>query len=190
MTEASAGLRKALARKAGVSKLTTEELLAEMTDEQKAEMAAAFAPAAVVKDMPPKKDGEDEEDESEMGDKPKSEKEKDEHMGDDDKAKASAERAIAVLSHEHAQGRMDVAKTLLANDKLSADDIIKVLAIAAPAAPADPEAAAREEMKSVLKETGAPEIEANNGGASPSSGDSASIWDKTYAKLGLAKPSA
>lgn len=190
MTEASAGLRKALARKAGVSKMKIDELLAEMSDEQKTALAAALAPVAGAKDMPPKMHGEDEEDESEMGDKPKSKNDDEEYMDEDAKAKAATERAVAVLSHEHVQGRMDVAKGLLANEKLSADEIISVLAAAAPPKPADPEAAARDEMKAVLKETGAPEIEANNGGSVPSAGGSASIWDKTYAKLGLAKPSA
>lgn len=190
MTEASAGLRKALARKAGVSKLTTEELLAEMSDEQKTALAASLAPAAAAASEVMEPKGEDEEEESEMGDKPKSKKKDDKYMDEDAKAKAATERAVAVLSHEHAHGRMDVAKSLLANDKLSADEIIQVLSAAAPTAPADPEAAAREEMKAALKESGAPEIEANNGGAAPAAGGSASIWAKTYAKLGYAKQSA
>lgn len=187
MTEASTGLRKALARKAGVSQLTTEDLLAQLSDDQKAGLAAALSPAANAGDTPKKAtDDEDEDDMETEGDgtkKPKSEKKDDEYMDDEAKAKAATERAVAVMSNEHAQGRMDAAKMLLANDKLSADEIVTILASTAPTTTADPEAAARKEMQDALAETGAPEIEANDGGASKPKANSAGVWDAAYAKV-------
>lgn len=182
MTEASAGLRKALARKAGVSKLTPDELLAEMSDEQKIALAASLTPAAnAAEAMEP------EEDEEEMEDgkkKPKTMK-KDKNMDEDEdmKAKAATDRAIAVLSHEHAQGRMDVATGLLANDKLSADEIITVLAAMDPAEKPDPEAAARAEMQAALNDNANSEIEANDGAAPKTKANAANVWDAAYAKV-------
>lgn len=178
MTEASLGLRKALARNAGVSKLTNEELLASMSDEQKAAIAASVTPAAKAEEP------EGEEDEMEDGKKkPKSKKKDDEYMDDDAKAKAATERAVAVLSNGHAQGRMDVATGLLANDKLSADEIITVLAAMAPAEKPDPEAAARAEMQAALEANGNSEIEANDGGVSKPEAKAADVWAAAHAKV-------
>lgn len=196
MTEASTGLRKALARGQNgtvqtLAEMSNEDLIANLSDEQKAALAASMAAAAAAKDMP-EPEGEDGEEEAEAGDdaEPKSKK-KDDYTGDD-KAKASDEtqRAVAVLTHEHAQGRMDLAKNLLANDKLSADEIIGILSASAPEKPADPEAAARAEMQAALQANSNSAIEANNAGTKPGANASASIWDKTYAKLGLAEQKA
>lgn len=200
MTEASTGLRKALARKAGVSQLTPEELLAQMSDDQKAAIAAslapaasASAPAATAGDMPPKKDGEDEADDAEAGDgekKPKSKDKDDEkYMDEDAKAKAATARAVAVMSSEHVAGRTKLAADLLANEKLSADEIIGILSASAPATSTDPEDAARADMQAALKAAGKSGIEANDGGVVTPAAAS-SVWEKTYAKLGLAKPAA
>lgn len=194
MTDASNGLRKALARKAGVSQLSTEELLAEMSEEQKTALAAALVPAS-----PPAPDSSasDDNDEDDMGDeqkKPKSKKKGDgEHMEDDangEPAKASAEteRAVAVMSSEHVAGRTKLAADLLANQKLSADEIIAILASSAPAG-ADPEAGAREEMQAALKKAGQSEVEANSGSA-PSTNASGDLWGKAYQRLNLIKPAA
>jgi hypothetical protein len=170
MTEASKGLRKAIVRNAGVSKLTTDELLAEMTDDQKAAIAASLAPAANAaapaanagNTPKPDAEAEDDEDDAEMMDKKKkSKKDGEEEYMDDDKAKAATDRAIAVMSSEHFAGREAQAKTLLANDKLSADEIITILADLKPAAPADPEAGARAEMQAALKDNAPSGIEAN-----------------------------
>lgn len=185
MTEASTGLRKALARKAGVSKLTTAELLAEMTEEQKAELAASLAPANAPAPAASASDDEDEDD-MEMGDgekKPKSKKKDDEYMDEDAKAKAATERAVAVMSSEHVAGRTKLAADLLANDKLSADEIISILAASAPAAPADPEAAARAEMQDALAEAGNYEIEANDRVSISTDASAANVWDGAIARV-------
>lgn len=190
MTEASTGLRKALARKAGVSKLSTEELLAEMSDEQKAGVAAALAasdppaPAASASD-------DADEDDTDMPDgekKPKAKKKDDENMDDDAGAKAATERAVAVMSSEHVAGRTKLAADLLANDKLSADEIVAILSASAPAASGDPDAAARAEMQNALAETGNSNIAADGGGSpsTPKAGG-AQVWDKALAKINAAR---
>lgn len=189
MTEASTGLRKALARGANVSALSPEELLAQMTDEQKTALAASLAPAANAGEAPkPEADATDDEDEDdlEMGEKKSKEKE----YAADDKAKAATDRALAVMSSEHFAGREAQAKTLLANDKLSADEIITMLADLKPAASADPEADARAEMQAALKDSTPPTIDANAAPGTTPAQAAGSIWDKTYAKLGYVQPAA
>ena len=185
MTEASTGLRKALVRNAGVSKLTVAELLAEMSDEQKTELSASLAPAANAGGAPePEAEAMDEE-ESEAMDKKKAKKKdgEEEYMGDD-KAKAATDRAIAVMSSEHFAGNEAQAKTLLANDKLSADEIVSLLADMKPAAPADAEAAARAEMQAALKDNAGSEIEANNsGGKKAPAANAADVWAFATAKV-------
>lgn len=162
MTEASTGLRKALARGANVSALSPEELLAQMTDEQKTALAASLAPAAKAGEAPkPEADATDDEDEDDLEMGEKKSKEKDKEYAADDKAKAATDRALAVMSSEHFAGREAQAKTLLANDKLSADEIITMLADLKPAASADPEADARAEMQAALKDNTPSGIEAN-----------------------------
>lgn len=184
MTEASLGLRKALARNAGVQKLTAEELLAQMSDEQKTTLAASLAPAPAP--AASASDDGDEDDLENMEDgkkKPKSKKKDDEYMDDDAKAKAATERAVAVMSSEHATGRTKLAADLLANDKLSADEIISILSASAPATTPDPEAAARAEMQAALEANGNSEIEANDGGVSKPEAKSADVWAAAHAKV-------
>lgn len=188
MTEASTGLRKALARKAGVQKLSTDELLAEMTDEQKAGVAAALAASTPAASAPNASASDDsDEDDTEMGDgekKPKAENKDDEDMAAESGAKAATERAVAVMSSEHVAGRTKLAADLLANDKLSADEIIGILSASAPEKPDDPEAAARAEMQAAINATGNSSIDANGGGApSTQKSDSGALWDKAVAKL-------
>lgn len=204
MTEATAGLRKALARGAGVSKMTPEELLAQMSDDQKAALAATLAPAAAsaaapaaAGDMPKKGEGEGDDDDADMVDGEKKSKSKDkdgdEYMEGDEAeagAKASGGRdvALAVMASEHFAGREKLAATLLANDKLSADEIIAILSASGTTA-TDPEDAARADMKAALAAAGKSGIEANDGGT-VTPGAAASVWDKSYAKLGLVKPAS
>lgn len=159
MTEASTGLRKALARKAGVSQLSTEDLLAQLSDDQKAGLAAALNPAANAGDKPKKaSDDEDEDDMEPEGDgkKPKSKKKDDEYM--DDKAlaaKAATDRSLAVMASEHFAGREKLAATLLGSS-MSADEIITALAAApkgaTPSADSetDADAKARADMRAKL----------------------------------------
>lgn len=187
MTDARTGLRSKLARNAGISQLTTEELIAQMTDEQKTAIAASLAPApapaAKAEAMEPEGDEEEGEDGKKM--MPKSKGEGDDDMGDEDaKAKAATERAVAVMSSEHAVGRMEQAGKLLANDKLSADEIISVLSVAASSTtPADPEAAARADMQAALKENANTVIEANDGGGQKPASKAADVWAAAHAKV-------
>lgn len=146
MTVAQQGLRQALARGASgsvlaIAEMKTEDLLAGMSDEQKAELAAslaASAPAPAAASMEP---GEDDPKCSKCGDPMKDGKCKkcssdasaEASASDDPVATARAEerkRFTAVMSSEHYKGREALAATLLANDKLGADDIIAALASA------------------------------------------------------------
>ena len=186
MTEASTGLRKALVRNASVSKMTTAELLAEMSEEQKTELAASLAPVAKAGDKPaPGAEAEDDDDDAEMMDKKKkSKKDGDEEYMGDDKAKAATDRAIAVMSSEHFAGREAQATKLLGNDKLSADEIVSLLADMTPAASGDAEAAARDAMKAALSDNKPTGIEANDGGskATPAS-EANAVWAFATAKV-------
>ena len=193
MTEASTGLRKALARKAGVSQLSTEELIAQMTDEQKIALAAALPTASAADPAKKCSDDEDEDDMEDNGDgeKKPDAKKKDNKMKDKEtaaSADAGTQRALAVMSSEHFAGHEAQAKTLLANDKLSADEIITILADLKPAAPADLEADARADMQAALKENAPSGVEANSSGLPAQV--AGNIWENSYAKLGLIKPAA
>lgn len=91
---------------------------------------------------------------------------------------AATARAVAVMSSEHVAGRTKLAADLLANEKLSADDIIAILA--ASGGGDRPDAAA--EMRQVLAEM------AERNGASAAIGErrqgsAAAIWDRAYAKI-------
>ncbi len=116
-------------------------------------MAARAGKPMPEKETMPEDEDEAEAEEAEAGKKPKGKK-KDEYMTEDEAnaaiaeatAKAKADeraRFAAVMASDEYQGRESLAATLLANDKLSADEIVTALA-AAPkaAAPAAPEPAA------------------------------------------------
>lgn len=154
--------------------------------------ADALKPNA--KDMMPEED-EAEAEEAEAEESEAKEKDKDYMNTDEANAAVAAARAderarcLAVISSEHFAGREAQATKLLAKDGLSADDVIELLADIAPAKAADPEAAAREEMRAAIEEAGISGVEANDSGAVEQDG-SASVWDKTYAKLGLNKAAA
>jgi hypothetical protein len=129
--------------------------------------AAVRAGSPKPDDMEPKETAEDEEDADEAEAKPKGKK-KDQYMTESETndaiASARAEgfaqataRANAVLASEHYTGREALATTMLANEKLSADEITTFLAAApkaaAPAAPAAAETddeAARAELRQNL----------------------------------------
>lgn len=132
-------------------------------------------------------------------------KKKDDYMTEDEHnaavaeatAKAKADeraRFGAVMASEHYEGREKLAATLLANDKLSADEIIGALEAASPAVAeeteADTEAAAREEMQAALNSSSSATIEANTRSNQTDPKASADVWGKTYSKLGLAKADA
>jgi hypothetical protein len=173
MTGASEGLRKALVRGQKGSVLTlpemsTEELLAQMTDDQKTALAASLNPAAAG-DMPKKTGDYEDEDEMEDGNKkPKSKDKKDDENMDDkaSAAKAATDRSLAVMASEHFAGREKLAATLLGSS-MSSDEIITALA-AAPkgtSADADPDSDEDKARANLRKELAAnqPGLTGNDG---------------------------
>lgn len=193
MTTAAAGVQKALARAGSsvvtIAEMTAEDLIAQMTDEQKTALSAQIAPVASAADMPPKKkdgcsedgDEDDAEEGTEMGGgKPKP------------KAEASADRvkavAAAVANDAACNGKADLALSLLADDDyagLSASALIKIVArtpanVAADAG-IDREAAARAEMRAAIAETSNSNIEASAAPALNAATRAASVWDTAMA---------
>ena len=194
MTTASLGLAAALARTSSgavlaLAELSADELMAQLSDEQKAGLSAALpAPApAVAEDAPSKKEGCSEDgDEDDIGEdsdpamKPKSE--------------ASADRvkavAAAVENDPACKGKAELALSMLADDDyagLSASGLVKLLGktpvpAGSNASDADTEAAARAAMQEAIAETGNSKIDASNGGASPTQASNASaLWDRAIA---------
>lgn len=196
MTTAAQGVQKALARAGSsvvaIAEMTAADLIAAMNDDQKAELAASLAPAANA-EMPPKKkegcsedgDEDDKEGDSDPGmkDKPK--------CSDEGTAKAADPRvkavATAVATDDACKGKADLALSMLADDdfaSLSASGIVKLLGkspATAQVATADPEAAARAEMKAALSNSKNSDIDPN-GGASGSKAK-ASPWDRVIAEM-------
>ena len=192
MTTASKGLAAALARTSSgavlaLAELSADELMAQLSDEQKAGLSAALPAAAVAEDMPSKKEGCSEDgDEDDIGEdsdpamKPKSE--------------ASADRvkavAAAVENDPACKGKAELALSMLADDDyagLSASGLVKLLGktpvpAGSNASDADTEAAARAAMQEAIAETGNSKIDASNGGASPTQASNASaLWDRAIA---------
>lgn len=190
---ALAGLaRAASGTVVALAEMSTADILAGMTDDQRAEIGASLgaAPAPAAAGDPP-------------ADEPDGDK--DEHCAKckepmkDGKcsACASAEaahegtpayaagfaaataRAVAVI------GADTKAAMLLGNAKLSADEITALLADAPAPASAeaiDPDAAARAEMRAAIDETGNSQVDAASGAAASSAtANVQSIWDKAIA---------
>lgn len=193
MTTASLGLAAALARTSSgavlaLAELSADELMAQLSDEQKAGLSAALPAAAVAEDMPSKKEGCSEDgDEDDIGEdsdpamKPKSE--------------AAADRvkavAAAVENDPACKGKAELALSMLADDDyagLSASGLVKLLGKTpvpggSNASDADTEAAARAAMQEAIAETGNSKIDASNGGASTSQdSDKAVLWDRAIAR--------
>lgn len=192
MTTASKGLAAALARTSSgavlaLAELSADELMAQLSDEQKAGLSAALPAAAIAEDMPSKKEGCSEDgDEDDIGEdsdpamKPKSE--------------ASADRvkavAAAVENDPACKGKAELALSMLADDDyagLSASGLVKLLgktpvSAGSNASDADTEAAARAAMQEAIAETGNSKIDASNGGTSTSKASNASaLWDRAIA---------
>lgn len=197
MTEAPAGLRKALARAGSsvvsIAEMQTEDLLAEMSDEQKAALAAQIAPAAASDDagMKPKKNGADEhgeDDEGEDGAAPGSEAAAvplNSNASVHERVKAVA---AAVESDDTCKGKAALALSLLADDDyagLSASGIVKLLGKSGvgAAAAGDPDQSARAAMLAALSETTNSDIDADAPGKASSAARAASIWDSAISKL-------
>lgn len=143
-TEAQTGLRKALARAGGsvlaIAELPTSDLLAELSDEQKAELSAALAAPApeAAAGMKPKdaECGDDGDEDDATG-----ETDPEEEPGMKKKGKADAEPAAdasdrvkavaaAVANDDTCKGKADLALQMLADDdfaQLSASAMVKLL---------------------------------------------------------------
>lgn len=161
----------------------TEDLIASMSDEMKASLAAALVPEAPDASAKAAKKG--------KGDNPDPEKDPNEVEPDDDEddknmkaaafaagQKASSERVAAVAASEHFEGREKAAMKLLGSDKLlgaSAEDVIGLLADM----PKGSEATA--EMLAALRGPN-PNLgnEGGDTGASNASGDHG--WGKAHAR--------
>lgn len=100
------------------------------------------------------------------------------------------ERFSKVLASEHYAGREPLAKKLLGNASLSADEIIETLSVAEKKADqqaeerANAEAAeegGRKEMQAALSETKNSNIDAEGSGKSGPKADSSKIWDQAIA---------
>lgn len=197
MTTASKGLAKALGRSSSgdtiaLAEMTTDDLLANLSDERKAELSAALAPlnAAAM----PKKDD------------PKADPNEAEPDGDDDdkdKAKASIEAtplasnasinarvqavAAAVASDGPCKGKAGLALAMLADDdfaSLNAAAIVKIIGTSgASDAGADPESGARAEMKAAIKETRNSNIAPGPGTGASADDNGAAGWSKATAEV-------
>lgn len=204
MTEASKGLRKALAR-AGSSVVTIAEMqaadiLAELSEEQKMALAAELAPVAAPLSASDgaapnanagaaAKGGEGGEGEPGGDDTPPPAA----ASGAAPKADASERSRVkavakAVAEDETCKGKADLALQMLADDDfagLNAAAMVKLLGKQTVAAAADDEAGARAEMKRALAETTNSGIDASSGGkgGGNSAGASASVWDKAIASV-------
>lgn len=196
MTTAAKGVQKALARAGSsvlaIAEMTAEDLIAQMTDDQKAGISAALAPAGNAAEhkepdqMEP--DGDPDDENCEDGDKTAAKKK----PACDDGASAADPRvkavAAAVAKDPACKGKADLALSMLADDDyaaLSASGIIKLLGKtpASSASDTDPEAAARAEMKAALDETKNSSADANSGGGTDKAKASAGAWDRVYADL-------
>lgn len=186
MTTAQTGLAKALARSASgeviaLAELSGEDLMASLSDDQKASLSAALtpppAPDAKVADPDGMKPGDDDEDADCKGSKkPKV---------DDEGANASDGRvkavAAAVAADGPCQGKTSLALEMLADDDfagLNADALIKLIGKTPVdgANAADADAAARAEMKAALKQSNNSNIDAGSSPA-PKKTSGASVWD-------------
>lgn len=201
MTDASKGLRKALARSGAsvvaIAEMQASDLLAELSEEQKTALAAELAPAAAAGAAPAAGaaaaaggEGEDDEpgDEDEEEAPPPAAA-----SGAAPKADASERSRVkavakAVAEDETCKGKADLALQMLADDDfagLNAAAMVKLLGKQTVAAAADDEAGARAEMKRALAETTNSGIDASSGGkgGGNSAGASASVWDKAIASV-------
>lgn len=196
MTTAAQGVQKALARAGSsvlaIAEMTADDLIAQMTDDQKTALAATLAPAASAEMPPKKKEGcsEDGDDDDKEGDSDPGMKDKSK-CSDEGAAKAADPRvkavAAAVADDDACKGKADLALSMLADDdfaSLSASGIVKLLGKApahAQAEPVDPEAAARAEMKAALSNSKNSDIDPN-GGASGSKAK-ADPWGTVIAEM-------
>lgn len=192
MTEASNGLRNALARSASgaviaLAEMSADDILGNLSDEQRTGLAASLAaPAANAAKPDPEADPNEDEPDGDPDDKAKKGMPK-----CDDKAEASSDRvkavAAAVATDPACKGKASVALSMLADDDfagLSASAIIKLIGNAdvSGASAGDPEDAARAEMRDALASGKNSRIVAN-GADSDAPTDYASGWKKATAQV-------
>lgn len=203
MTKASVGLGNALARAGtkvlALGEMSVEDILANLTEEQRAQLHATASAAALTPPPAPAASADDDGDTDEM--KPGEDKcsKCSEPMKDgkcskcEPGAKADAfaaanQRALAVMGSEHFAANSKLAQAMLGNNKLSADEIVGYLAIASASAPAHDPAAAEEaqraEMRAAMGASRNSNIDAGNGGAGANNSqvDHSAGWSKAAAK--------
>ena len=202
MTAAKTGMHKALARAGSsvlaIAEMQTESLLAELTDDQKAELSAALTSANASDEAAakPKKggDGDDADDEGGDGET---------EVNPTSAATASLiepealqtnasihERvkavATAVASDDGCKGKAGVALAMLADDdyaSLSASGIIKIVAGAGASGGGEDDALAA--MQAALATNTNSNIAANTtaSGTAGNTAAKADMWDRAYASL-------
>lgn len=195
MTEASTGLGKALARAGSkvlaIGEMSATDILASMSDEQKAELFAA-ARAAHPEPDSTEPDGDKDDANCSKCKEPMKD-------GKCSKCSANAEanaadpaltaraeeraRFTAVMSSEHYKGRESLAATLLASDKLSADEIIAALAASGTAGSNASDDAARAEMRAAISASTNSNVDANGPGQSSASANHRDGWGKATAAV-------
>lgn len=201
MTDASKGLSKALARSASgavvaLAEMSTEDLIAGLSDDQRSGLAAALAPTAqpVASNAadhgePDKMEPDDDEDDQNCEGKKKP-------ACDEDGAKAASERikavAAAVESDPACKGKASLALSMLADDDyagLSASGLVKLLGKPASGTGSyeDGEAGARAEMKQALAATSNSAIDAVTT-TKQGAGAEANVWDQAAKINNLAQP--
>lgn len=202
MTGATTGLQKALARAGSsvvaIAELKAGELLAEMTDEQRAEMSAALGSASAgAEAMKPKKghsaehDAEDGEDDTGGDDEPMAQVSAplNTNASVHERVKAVA---AAVADDGPCKGKADLALAMLADDDyatLSASGIVKLLGKtpATTSASADDEASARSAMLAAIAENTNSNVDATGAGKPAKAQGSIAPWDKAIAGMNPTK---
>jgi hypothetical protein len=186
MTTAAAGVQKALARAGSsvvaIAEMTAEDLIAQMSDDQKAAVSATLTPTASAETKPKKGDCSGSDDEVESPD-----------MNTNDHAASAADArvkavAAAVATNDACKGKADLALSMLADEDfagLSANALIKIVAQTptpgSASAEVDGESAARAEMRAAIAETANSNIAANGAPAPDAAARSASVWDTARA---------
>jgi len=195
MTVASKGLQRALARAGtsvlAIAEMQADDLLAEMNDEQKAEISAKLAASAAPPAPAARSDAEPDDSDPAEKKEPAEKAKKKEDMQASDTANASAHDRVkavakAVAEDDTCKGKADVALAMLADDDyatLSASGIVKLVGKQAVTTVSDPDAAARAEMKDAIGTSANSNLDAMGGGSKGKTEQSASVWDKAIARV-------
>lgn len=188
MTEAKTGLRKALARTGSgvvtLAEMQSDEIIANLSDDQKADLSAALAPAASAEEAPADPvEGQEEEGAAIEPEKQPEAAETAASAGDP-RVKAVA---AAVEGDDNCKGKADLALQMLADDDyagLSASGIVKLLGKApAPAAASavDQETQERAAMQNAL--SGSKNSNIDPGAANAGKPAASDPWAKVITNL-------